>query len=61
MMPVLVLMQSYPGIVAGGHVHSCPTCYEHIPCEMSCSVESDLELDDGTLRGAYVECSECAQ
>jgi hypothetical protein len=58
---VLVIeMQSYPDLVTGRHAHSCPTCYEHVACEDRCSVELDLTLDDGTLRGAYLECDACA-
>lgn len=43
----------------GGHVHSCPHCYEHVPCDETCAVEPDLTLDDGTPRGAFVVCSTC--
>ena len=56
---LVIDMQSYPDLVTGRHAHSCPLCYEHVPCGMTCSVEPDLELDDGTMRGAYVECDAC--
>jgi len=54
-------MQSFvrPLEATGNHVHSCPVCYEHVPCEMTCAVEPDATLDDGTLRGAFVECDQC--
>lgn len=56
---LIIEMQSYPDLVAGRHVHSCPVCYEHIACVERCSVEPDLTLDDGTLRGAYDVCPSC--
>jgi hypothetical protein len=43
----------------GNHVHSCPECYEDVPCDYACSTEHDLTLDDGTPRGAYVVCDAC--
>ena len=43
----------------GNHVHTCPLCYEHVPCAQECAVEPDLTLDDGTLRGHYVACAKC--
>lgn len=43
----------------GHHVHSCPHCYEHVPCNDTCSVEPDLTLDDGTPCGAYCVCDAC--
>ena len=59
--PVLVVyMQEQRDLLLGGHVHGCPECYEHVPCEHRCSIEPDLTLDDGTLRGAYVVCDACA-
>lgn len=57
----IIDMQSRPDLVLGRHVHTCPLCYEHVPCEQRCSVEPDLTLDDGTLRGAHCECSECSE
>lgn len=45
----------------GGHVHTCPECYEHIPCTMGCSTEWDLTLDDGTERGDYHVCDDCRE
>lgn len=45
----------------GNHVHSCPRCYEHIPCDETCAVEPDLTLDDGTLRGSFHTCEECSE
>lgn len=54
-------MQTPRDLVATGHhVHSCPICYEHVPCYETCSVEPDLDLDDGTLRGAYHACAGCS-
>lgn len=55
----VIEMQSRAPLVRGGHVHSCPVCYENVPCEETCSCEEDLTLDDGTLRGAYVTCADC--
>lgn len=43
----------------GAHVHSCPECYEHVPCEQTCAVEVDLTLDDGTPRGGFCVCDRC--
>lgn len=52
--------RAVPLSAMGHHVHSCPSCYEHVPCDQFCAVEPDLTLDDGTLRGNYVECG-CRQ
>jgi len=41
------------------HVHGCPNCYEHLPCLEACSIEDDLELDDGTPCGGYFVCDLC--
>jgi hypothetical protein len=41
------------------HVHSCPECYEYVPCTMACALEPDLELDDGTPCGAHCICDRC--
>lgn len=40
------------------HFHSCPNCYEHVPCHMNCSIEYDLE-DKGRQFGSYCLCDEC--
>lgn len=56
---IVVDMQSFPDLADGGHVHSCPICYENVPCTDVCSVEPDLTLDDGTLRGAFLACNRC--
>lgn len=45
----------------GNHVHSCTVCYEHVPCALTCAVEPDLTLDDGTLRGSFDVCSSCEE
>lgn len=58
---VVIDMQSRPDLVRGRHVHTCPLCYEHVPCEALCSVEPDLVLDDGMLRGAHHECAQCRE
>lgn len=42
------------------HVHGCPECYEHVPCSMACTLEPDLELDDGTPSGGYFVCKSCS-
>ena len=41
------------------HVHACPECYEHVPCTMNCTLEPDLELDDGTPCGSHCVCERC--
>lgn len=53
-------MQSRAPVLRGGHVHGCPECYERVPCDMDCTCEPDLTLDDGTPRGGYVVCNECS-
>lgn len=59
---VLVIeMQSRPHLLAGNHVHACPVCYEHWSCEHTCSIETDLTLDDGTLCGAHCVCPACEE
>lgn len=39
------------------HVHSCPCCYTHAVCYGECTLEPDLEQDDGTPSGAHFPCS----
>jgi hypothetical protein len=39
------------------HVHPCPFCSGKFECLLDCTIEPDLELDDGTPVGAYVCCS----
>lgn len=58
---LVINMQSRPDLVLGNHAHTCPVCHEHVHCESRCSVEPDLTLDDGTLRGAYCECDGCSE
>lgn len=42
------------------HRHKCPECYEAYPCDMKCTIESDIEGDgDGIQYGAYCKCDEC--
>jgi hypothetical protein len=62
-MSLVIDMQSrvHPLESYGNHVHSCPLCYEHVPCESLCAVEPDLTLDDGTLRGSFHTCDECSE
>ena len=44
------------------HVHSCPICHGEFFCAYKCTLEPDLECDDGTPKGATVCCSrECAR
>jgi len=44
------------------HVHACPECYEHVPCDdPRCTLEPDLELDDGTPAGSHMVCDACAK
>jgi len=44
------------------HVYQCPICHGAFDCEMGCSLEPDLERDDGTPTGAYHCCSKaCAK
>ena len=35
------------------HVHPCPGCYTDWPCGMDCTIEPDLETDQGLPSGAY--------
>lgn len=43
------------------HVHPCPICHGMSYCLMDCSIEPDLERDDGTPSGSYLCCSKaCA-
>ena len=39
------------------HIHRCPECYEHITCLLDCTIEPDLEREDGMPSGSYVCCS----
>lgn len=44
------------------HVHPCPECYEHPVCKyLDCTIEPDLERDDGTPSGSFVVCDECEE
>lgn len=58
---LVIDMQSRPDLLTGRHVHTCTVCYEHAPCAETCSIEPDLTLDDGTLRGAYSVCAACEE
>lgn len=40
------------------HFHLCPNCYEHVPCEMKCTIEYDLQDGDREF-GAFCICDEC--
>jgi hypothetical protein len=40
------------------HYHSCPSCYEHVPCDLSCFIEPDLQ-DGDKEHGAHLTCKEC--
>lgn len=43
-----------------GHVHSCPECFEHVPCDdPRCTLEPDLERNDGTPAGSHCVCDSC--
>lgn len=41
------------------HVHACPECYEDEACTENCTIEPDLEREDGTPAGSHLECSRC--
>lgn len=53
------------------HAHSCPECYEHVPCTMACTIEPDLGLTEvvwpPTGRkvmvqfGTHCTCEECLE
>ncbi len=46
--------------LAPPHVHPCPKCYEPWPCGASdCTIEPDLERDNGMPSGAYCVCPPC--
>ncbi len=40
------------------HYHACPVCYEYKPCHMACTLEPDLERNDGSPCGSHMVCSE---
>jgi hypothetical protein len=51
-----------PAMVFTKHVHPCPECYEHPWCTYDdCTIEPDLQRDDGTLSGSYVVCDDCKE
>jgi hypothetical protein len=41
------------------HRHACPDCYDHWECTERCTLEPDLEADDGTPHGSHYLCAEC--
>jgi hypothetical protein len=41
------------------HRHACPECYEQKPCTQPCTLEPDLEGEDGTPYGSHMLCSAC--
>ena len=42
------------------HFHACPECYEHVRCyNPRCTLEPDLELDDGSPCGSHCLCPAC--
>lgn len=43
------------------HVHPCPGCYTDWPCGMDCTMQGDLECDNGMPSGSYVLCELCVK
>jgi len=42
------------------HVHPCPECYSAWPCAfLTCTIEPDLQLDNGVSSGFYEQCGRC--
>ncbi len=35
-------------VLRGDHVHLCPRCFEHVPCEDWCSWAGESAMTDGT-------------
>lgn len=57
-----ILMQDRRApVFKGGHVHTCPECSEHVPCEDACGCFEDMRLEDGTERGGFVVCDVCTE
>jgi hypothetical protein len=49
-----------PGERPPRHFHSCPECYRHFLCyDPRCTLEPDLELDDGSPSGSHCLCATC--
>jgi hypothetical protein len=43
------------------HRHPCPECYQYKLCTDVCTLEPDLEEEDGTPCGSHMVCAECDQ
>lgn len=41
------------------HLHTCPACLAHVPCEEACQIVEALRLSDGRQRGCSRECYLC--
>jgi len=41
------------------HRHACPDCYDHWDCLDRCTLEPDLEDEDGTPHGSHYLCPSC--
>lgn len=57
---VIDMQDRRPPVLRGNHVHTCPECSTHVPCEDACGCFEDMRLDDGTERGGFVICDECS-
>lgn len=58
---VQINMQTPAGpVVRGHHVHACPSCFEKVPCNDACSIETDLFREGETPCGAHATCDACA-
>lgn len=48
-------------VLRGNHVHTCPECSTHVPCQDACGCFEDMRLDDGRERGGFVVCDQCQE
>jgi len=56
-----IRMQStYPDL-RGNHVHSCPECFEDVPCEDWCTWYGDLVTNAGVPSLHPVVCERCRE
>jgi len=54
-----IRMQSTFPDLRGNHVHPCPECFEHVPCDEICTWGGDFVTNDGAPSLHPVVCEKC--
>jgi hypothetical protein len=60
-MVIDIWLRVTPDNLKGNHVHTCPICYEDMPCDDECSWEGDYVTNDGIPICHHAICDRCAE